>query len=617
MAGAGPGDPTPTEGELDLMDLELGQLDAAEIGGVADQVTNLLAGSHPSARGADLAEWLSAAEPVVSLEEGLAEVAAAGPGVDSPPQQQPSCGLMPAGAFALPPVASPAALGSAAIAAGAVSAPLPLAGAPLSIQQQLALRKQLEEQQAGFAQLPPLGYGALEQPGFALQGWQQQQQQQAVQAGAPQLFAPGIALDSPGAASSMGGSTSVGPPLGLPIVGGDAAGGHPPAYSSAVFAALPEQPDASMFEPQPTFSSDHSAEYAVAGGSGSGDYSAAVAAAGGGGGGGGAKPSNKKFTNRQQTRISAIEAELQRLQREMAAIKLENQALKAKKHPVCSMSLSIQNQEVEQQLRTQEQLQQLAAAVGSATAAASGAGRPAGAAGLRAPPLVSAVATSPPNSQRKLLMHLTVSARPADAEMLKVSALTWPKLVDWYRAQYARFREALGAAPPGGGSEAEHLAKEAMRVGRYWDLLALICRPDLCVRMLNEDMSATPTAAPPAGSPPPTSEATWPAAALAAAALPAAQRASLAGAWRQHCEAAAQRAQHRQELLAQIREGFLQPLQVAKPEEMELGKPLARRGLELLSPSQWAKLVVVAWPFYPDPSKWAPLLVAEAKASEA
>ncbi len=81
------------------------------------------------------------------------------------------------------------------------------------------------------------------------------------------------------------------------------------------------------------------------------------------------------------------------------------------------MSLSIQNQEVEQQLRTQEQLQQLAAAVGSATAAASGAGRPAGAAGLRAPPLVSAVATSPPNSQRKLLMHLTVSARPADAEV--------------------------------------------------------------------------------------------------------------------------------------------------------------------------------------------------------
>ncbi len=97
-----------------------------------------------------------------------------------------------------------------------------------------------------------------------------------------------------------------------------------------------------------------------------------------------------------------------------------------------------------------------------------------------------------------------------------------------------------------------------LHLQRYWDLLALICRPDLCVRMLNEDMSATPTAAPPAGSPPPTSEATWPAAALAAAALPAAQRASLAGAWRQHCEAAAQRAQHRQELLAQIREGFLQ-----------------------------------------------------------
>lgn len=27
--------------------------------------------------------------------------------------------------------------------------------------------------------------------------------------------------------------------------------------------------------------------------------------------------------------------------------------------------------------------------------------------------------------------------------MLKVSALTWPKLVDWYRAQYARFRSVL------------------------------------------------------------------------------------------------------------------------------------------------------------------------------
>ena len=93
---------------------------------------------------------------------------------------------------------------------------------------------------------------------------------------------------------------------------------------------------------------------------------------------------------------------------------------------------------------------------------------------------------------------------------------------------------------------------------RYWDLLALICRPDLCVRMFNEDMSATPTATPSAGGPPPAAEAKWPATALAAAALPAAQRASLVAAWRQHCEASAKRAQHRQELLAQIREGFLQ-----------------------------------------------------------
>lgn len=80
-------------------------------------------------------------------------------------------------------------------------------------------------------------------------------------------------------------------------------------------------------------------------------------------------------------------------------------------------TLALQNQEVEQQLRTQEQLQQLAAAVGSATGAAGSSGRPTGAAGLRGPPLVNAVATSPPNSQRKLLMHLTVSARPADAEV--------------------------------------------------------------------------------------------------------------------------------------------------------------------------------------------------------
>ena len=76
--------------------------------------------------------------------------------------------------------------------------------------------------------------------------------------------------------------------------------------------------------------------------------------------------------------------------------------------------------------------------------------------------------------------------------------------------------------------------------------------------MLNEDMSAPPAATPPAGGPPPSAEAKWPATALAAASLPAAQRANLAAAWRQHCEASAKRAQHRQELLAQIREGFLQ-----------------------------------------------------------
>lgn len=148
---------------------------------VADQVANLLAGSHPSARGANLAEWLSAAEPIVSLEAGLAEVAAAGPGVDSPPPAQAACGLLPSAAFALPPAATPAELGSAAIAAGAVPAPLPPAGAPLSIQQQLALRKELEAQQGGLGQLP-LGFGAgLQQPGFAAPAWQQQQQAQQQQ----------------------------------------------------------------------------------------------------------------------------------------------------------------------------------------------------------------------------------------------------------------------------------------------------------------------------------------------------------------------------------------------------------------------------------------------------
>lgn len=103
-----------------------------------------------------------------------------------------------------------------------------------------------------------------------------------------------------------------------------------------------------------------------------------------------------------------------------------------------------QNQEVEQQLHTQQQLQQLAAAVGNATAAASGGSRPAGAAGLRAPPLVTAAATSPPNSQRKLLMHLTVSARPADAE---VGGSKWGGVSHLYRcwghALWPAFRWAV------------------------------------------------------------------------------------------------------------------------------------------------------------------------------
>ena len=113
----------------------------------------------------------------------------------------------------------------------------------------------------------------------------------------------------------------------------------------------------------------------------------------------------------------------------------------------CTPPAALQNQEVEQQLRTQEQLQKLAAMVNSAsdaaaaqqhqqeqqqqpqptqsggtgataTVAALAVGGAAGPARMRQAPLLGLASTvSPPNSQRKLLAHLSASMRPADREV--------------------------------------------------------------------------------------------------------------------------------------------------------------------------------------------------------
>jgi CheY-like chemotaxis protein len=86
---------------------------------------------------------------------------------------------------------------------------------------------------------------------------------------------------------------------------------------------------------------------------------------------------------------------------------------------------------VEQQLRTQEQLQQLAAVAVTASAQQAQqaqqqqalAEEAVAAADGRAPfklpvpPLGAATGLSPPNSQRKLLAHLSLSMRPADREV--------------------------------------------------------------------------------------------------------------------------------------------------------------------------------------------------------
>ena len=112
--------------------------------------------------------------------------------------------------------------------------------------------------------------------------------------------------------------------------------------------------------------------------------------------------------------------------------------------------------QVERQLNQLEQLQQLASAMTSATAAASSgaqqqrrqqqqqeveqpaAGR---ASRTKAPPLAAAQALSPPNSQRKLLAHLSVSMRPADREVRQPG------------------RRALGASqPPSGAGQRGHQA---------------------------------------------------------------------------------------------------------------------------------------------------------------
>ncbi|KAI3431428.1 hypothetical protein D9Q98_004481 [Chlorella vulgaris] len=356
-----------------------------------------------------------------------------------------------------------------------------------------------------------------------------------------------------------------------------------------------------------------------------------------------APASNKRFSDRQKAKISNLEAELNKLQESMMQVKLENERLKSK------------NLEVEQQLRTQEQLQQLAAVAVTASAqqAQQALAEEAVAAAdgrapfkLPVPPLGAATGLSPPNSQRKLLAHLSLSMRPADREMRAVAALTWPKLQEWYCQLVVRLGEAVSQSAALSHQEADALAKEAFKHGRYWDLLVLISRPDLSSKLLHEDFSvglpASSVAAAAAAAQAVTQQqqplsaegaASWAAAAVAALQLTAQQRQALAAVWSRHSEQAAQRAQRKQELLTAIRSGFLQPLQRAAPEDVELGKPLAAQGLEamealrlvvrqdhvsavqiacgvrkLLSPMQQARLAAAAWPWYPYPSKWAPLL---------
>ncbi|KAL4440407.1 hypothetical protein ABPG75_003408 [Micractinium tetrahymenae] len=354
----------------------------------------------------------------------------------------------------------------------------------------------------------------------------------------------------------------------------------------------------------------------------------------------------KRFSDRQKARISKIESELAKLQRDMHKISSRTRGSRASWLPAASMFCPLlQNIAVEQQLRTQQPLQQLAAAATSATAAAAAAAEqqqqllgcgaaPAGQPGQShaCPPLALASGLSPPNSQKKLLLQLSDGMRPQDREMMAVAALTWPKLQDWYCKQVAGFKDALQKAPSLGAEEAERACKEALRAGRYWDLLVLISRPDLSARLLQENMLGSNGANPSLAA-----AASWAPAAVEAMQLSPEQRSALAAAWQRHREAAEQRAAKRQELLLAIRNGFLVHLQKASPEDIELGKPLARQGLgamealrlvvrqehvsavqiacglrKVLTSLQQARLAAAAWPWYPDPAKWAPLLLEAA-----
>lgn len=314
----------------------------------AAQVASLLVGTHPSARGANLAEWLTGEMPVVSLSDGLAALNDA---AASPAQQQeaPTAapGLLPAAALSLPgigggPAAAPPQPQSP------VAAVAPRVGAALPLQEQLRLQQQAAsaaaaaaatagQQQAMLMQLPggltAMCHSGAFFPGAVLPVWQQVpmallpqlQMAQAQQALAEQAqfqaqvqaqlqqqqqTAPGVAAGAPGEMVQllMGGGDPQSPD------------GSSIGISSAGMAATSSQhllPVLSEGSPLPPLAMLGTSPVPVAAATSTGTAWTATAsglAAGladaeeeqeedmpepsSSGGSGGAKPSNKKFSNR-------------------------------------------------------------------------------------------------------------------------------------------------------------------------------------------------------------------------------------------------------------------------------------------------------------------------------
>ena len=275
-------------------------------GGAAAQVASLLAGSHPSARGANLAEWLAGDTPVVSLPDDAA-AAPSGSGLGAGPRPAPA--LLPASTLSLPGLVP--AIPTPPLSQQA--ADVPRMGAPLPLDRQLQLQAASVPVAAAAPQQPALvqlsmggGLPCWQQP-FGMQQQQQaadlaqQQQQQQQAAGLAQLLggtcSPGSARASTGglAGGDLAGAAGAGQQqaqFALPVL---PEGAQLPPLASldvlAPFAALqPQAPSAAAtaggvgedeWEDEPTFSG---------GSAGSGG--------GGGGGGGGGKPSQKKFSNR-------------------------------------------------------------------------------------------------------------------------------------------------------------------------------------------------------------------------------------------------------------------------------------------------------------------------------